>query len=59
MELNKKNKDFGDEDTSAAVRARGKPMYLVVPERDEVWVYRKTGETGFWGGAIWKKEKVQ
>lgn len=56
--LNKENKDFGDEDISGA-RTRGKPMYLVVPERDEVWVYRKTGATGFWGGAIWRKEKVQ
>ena len=56
--LNEGNRDFSSGDRSGA-RSRGKPLYLVVPERDEVKVYRKTGKTGFWGGDIWAVETVR
>lgn len=47
---------FGSGDKSTA-KAVGKPMYLVVPKRDKVKVYRKVG-TGFFGGDIWDEEEV-
>ena len=48
---------FGGPDKSGA-KTRQKPIYLIVPEREQVEVYRKTGATGFWGGSIWDEEIV-
>ena len=40
-------------DDKKIARRVDKPMYLVVPERDLVKVYRKVGQ-GPWGGDIWR-----
>lgn len=47
---------FGSGDKKTAKKV-GKPMYLVVPKRNKVKVYRKVG-TGFFGGDIWRAEEV-
>ena len=54
---NRRNKNFSRGDKSGA-KSRKKPLYLVVPERDVVKVYRIVGK-GFWGGDKWAVEIVQ
>ena len=63
-EIDDWNKDDGDgakfsPGDKRNAKSVGKPMYLVVPKRDKVKVYRKTGRTGFWGGDKWDVEMVQ
>lgn len=55
--FNRGNRDFSSDDKIGA-RSRGKPLYLVVPERDVVKVYRIVRQ-GRWGGDVWGTEIVQ
>lgn len=57
LKWNADNKDFSKNDKQTA-RNLGKPLYLVVPERDVVKVYRIVGKGPF-GGPVWRTEIVQ
>jgi len=54
-DANERNKKFSFGDKRRA-RSLSKPMYLVVPERDLVKVYREG--PGRWGGVRWRVEIV-
>jgi len=56
-EFNDDNVEFSRDDKRGA-KSRKKPLYLVVPERDVVKVYRIVGK-GFWGRDKWAVEIVQ
>ena len=54
---NRRNQNFSSDDKRNARLVRKKPLYLVVPERDVVKVYRKG--PGRRGREVWRVEIVQ